>query len=144
MEVPVVTQGLHTIVFTESRHPISLRSCGFCIVNKAEMLTLRTGLRVSPCLNISNLLVEGDLACVIEWASDRCKSPWMIQPRIRERVWNECGQTPRGNLLKLGRIQARTNSTDGGWPNSFQNSTYTNTLTLKNNQRKNHNRYIIE
>ena len=49
-----------------------------CSANEAELLANRTGLREALCLNLSNLIVEGDCFCAIQWAKASAKAPWKL------------------------------------------------------------------
>ena len=51
---------------------------GFCSINKAELMALNIGLQEAFCLNLQNLIVEGDSACVIRWASSSCNYSWYL------------------------------------------------------------------
>ncbi|XXG49570.1 hypothetical protein AAC387_Pa02g3723 [Persea americana] len=57
---------------------------GFCSINKAELLALNIGMREASRLNPQWLLVEGDSACVFQWASNPSTVPWYMANIIEE------------------------------------------------------------
>lgn len=79
----------------------------FGLVNKVELLALRTGLQKAYRLNLHGLLMEGDLSCTIRWASRRCKPPWHLAIMVDEvldlaRLLNACFNhiKPSPNVLR--------------------------------------------
>lgn len=54
------------------------RPAGICSTNEAELLVVRTDLREAHHPNLSNLIVEGDSICAIQWAKDAAKAPWKV------------------------------------------------------------------
>ena len=57
---------------------------GFYSNNKAELWALKIGLWEASALNPHRLLVEGDYACTIQWASLYSSAPWYLADIIEE------------------------------------------------------------